>query len=51
MGFRQMFFTPRRLPQRIRSRVAAALARSDSDDPRARSCEFPGHALQLALRQ
>lgn len=53
VGFRYEFLTPRRLPERSRHRTAVAALSSVTGslhDPRVRSCEFPGYALQVALR-
>jgi hypothetical protein len=51
MSFRDEFFSARRLPERIRHRTPAAIANSARGiwSDRARSCEFPRFARELAL--
>lgn len=51
MGFRNEFFNVRRVPERIRHRASAAIANSACGmwGERARSCEFPRFARELAL--
>ena len=52
MGFRDEFFSSRHVPERIRHRAPPVILSSAHPTwgERARSCEFPRFARELALR-